>query len=110
MTSQDTEMAGKTAFDLALNAFGVWTKGAQTMAIEVIDYTKKSTESSAAAWEKLVAAKSLESAFEVQNVFARSAYEEFVAQATKLGEIYVEVAKEAYAPLQAAFAEPYRRT
>jgi phasin family protein len=108
MTTQDTEMAGNAAFDMALNAFGVWTKGAQTLAVEVIDYTKKSAESSAAAWEKLAGAKSLDGAFAVQSEFARSAYEDFVAQAAKLGEIYVEFAREAYAPLQAAFAEPQR--
>jgi len=38
---------------------------------------------------------------------ARSVYVEFVAEATKLGEIYVEVARKAYAPLRTAFAEPY---
>ncbi len=108
MTNQDSEKAGKTAFDMALNALGVWTKGAQTVTIEVIDYTKKSAESSAAAWERLVGAKTLDGAFAVQSDFARSAYEEFVAEAAKLGEIYVEFAREAYAPLRTAFAEPPR--
>jgi phasin family protein len=108
MTDQDTERAGKTAFDMALNAFGAWAKGAQTVTIEVIEYTKKSAESSAAAWERLVGAKTLDGAFEVQSDFARSAYEELVAEAAKLGEIYVEFAREAYAPLRTAFAEPLR--
>ena len=108
MTSQDTEKSGKASFDMALNALGVWTKGAQAMTAEVIDYTRKSAESSAVAWEKLLGAKSLDSALAVQSEFARSAYEEFVAEATKLGEIYVEFAREAYAPLRAVFAEPPR--
>jgi phasin family protein len=106
MTSQDTEKAGKAAFDMALNALGIWTKGAQTMTVEVIDYARKSAESSAAAWEKLLGAKTLDSALAVQSEFARSSYEEFVAEAAKLGEIYVEFAREAYAPLRTAFAEP----
>ncbi len=105
MTSQGTEKSGKAAFDMALNALGVWTKGAQAMTVEVIDYTRKSAESSAVALEKLLGAKSLDSALAVQSEFARSAYEEFVAEATKLGEIYVEFARQAYAPLRAAFAE-----
>lgn len=108
MTSQGTEKAGKAAFDMAVNALGIWTKGAQAMTVEVIDYTRKSAESSATAWERLLGAKSLDSAFAVQSEFARSAYEAFVAEAAKLGEIYVEYAREAYAPLQAAFAEPAR--
>jgi phasin family protein len=80
------------------------------MAVEVIGYAKKSAESSAQAWEKLAAAKSLENAFEVQSQYARSAYEEFVAETVKLSELYVEYAREAYAPLRAAFAEPSART
>jgi phasin family protein len=110
MINQHTEKAGKTAFDMTLNALGVWTKGAQTIAVEIIDYTKKSAESSAAAWEKVLGAKSLDRAFAAQSEFARSAYEQFVAEAAKLGEIYVEVAREAYAPLQTAFAETRGRT
>ncbi len=106
MSKHVTGKAGEAALDMTLNALGLWTKSAQAIAIEVIDYTTKSAESSAAAWERLVGAKSLESAFEVQSQFARSAYEEFVAEAAKLGELYVEFAREAYAPLRTAFAEP----
>lgn len=106
MTNEDSQKAGKAAMDMTLNAFGVWSKGAQAIAVEVIAYTKKSAESSAQAWEKLVAAKSLESAFEVQSQYARSAYEEFVAETAKLSELYVEFAREAYAPLRTAFNAP----
>ena len=73
MTSQDPEKSGKAAFDMALNALGVWTKGAQAMTVEVVDYTRKSAESSVVAWEKLLGAKSLDSALAVQSEFARSA-------------------------------------
>jgi phasin family protein len=110
MIDQDTEKSGKMAFDTALNALGVWTKGAHAIAVEVIDYTKRFAESSAAAWEKLAAAKSLDTALAIQSDFARSAYEGLVAEATKLGEIYVELAREAYAPLQTAFTAASTRT
>lgn len=110
MTDEDSQRAGKAAMDMTLNAFGVWTKGAQAIAVEVIDYAKKSAESSAEAWEKLAGAKSLESAFEVQTQYARSAYEGFVAESAKLTELYVEFAKEAYAPLRTAFGDPSARS
>lgn len=110
MTNEDSQKAGKAAMDMSLSAFGVWSKGAQAIAVEVIDYAKKSAESSAQAWEKLVGAKSLESALEVQTQYARSAYEDFVAETAKLSELYVEFAREAYAPLRTAFGEPYGRT
>jgi phasin family protein len=110
MTKEDGQQAGKAAMDMTLNAFGVWSKGAQAIALEVIEYTKKSAESSARAWEKLAAAKSLESVFEVQSQYARSTYEELVAETAKLSELYVEFAREAYAPLRSAFNEPNPRT
>ena len=110
MTDEDTQKAGKAAMDMTLNAFGVWSKGAQAIAMEVMAYAKKSAESSAQAWEKLAGAKSLETAFEVQTQYARSAYEEFVAESAKLSQLYVDFAREAYAPLQTAFEESTGRT
>jgi phasin family protein len=110
MTNEDSQKAGQAAMDMTLNAFGVWSKGTQAIATEVIEYAKKSAESSAQAWEKLVGAKSLESAIEVQSQYARSAYQEFVAETAKLGELYVEFAREAYAPLRSAFGESSARS
>ena len=110
MTNEDPQKAGQAAMDMTLNALGVWSKGAQAIAVEVVDYARKSAESSAQAWEKLVGAKSLDSALAVQSQYARSAYEEFIAETAKLGELYVEFAREAYAPLRTAFNEPSART
>jgi hypothetical protein len=46
----------------------------------------------------------------VQSQYARSTYEELVAETAKLSELYVEFAREAYAPLRSAFNEPNPRT
>lgn len=80
----------------------VATKGLQKIATETTDFTKKSYEDSTAVAEKLAAAKSVETALEIQGDFAKTAYEAFVAQSTKLGELYTNMAKEAYAPFEAA--------
>jgi phasin family protein len=104
MTNEDMEKMGKKSVDMTLTSFGAWAKGAQAIAVEVVDYSKKSTEGCAAAWEKLMGAKSLEKAMEVQSEYLKSSYEDFVAEATKLGELYVDLAKEAYKPFEGAFA------
>ena len=96
---------GQDSMDMALNSFGAWTKNAQAIASEVADYSKKAFEDSAAAWEKLIGAKSLEKALEVQNQYLKSSYEDFIAQSTKLGELYVDLAKEAYKPLEGMLAK-----
>lgn len=102
MTNEDMQKYGKNSVDMALNSFGAWSKGAQAIAVEVVDYSKKTAECSALAWEKLMGAKSLEKAMEVQTEYLRSAYEGFVAEATKLGELYVDLAREAYKPFESA--------
>ena len=50
-------------------------------------------------------AKSLEKAMEVQSDYLKSSYEDFVAEATKLGELYADLAKEAYKPFEGALAK-----
>ena len=44
---------GEDSMDVALNSFGGWSKNAQAIASEVADYSKKSIDDSAAAWERL---------------------------------------------------------
>jgi phasin family protein len=100
MTTDQMQKFGKDGMDMAMASMGAWTKNAQAIAAELADFSKKSFENSAAAWEKLSSAKSVEKAIEVQNEYLRSAYEDFVAQSTKLTELYSELAKEAYKPFE----------
>jgi len=105
MTNEDMQKFGNSSMEMALTSFGAWTKGTQAIAAEVVDYSRKSAESSAAAWEKLMSAKSLEKALEVQSQYLRSSYEDFVAEATKLGELYVDLAKQAYKPVESTLTK-----
>ncbi len=104
MAPEDFQKFGKEGMDVAMSSFGVWSKGAQAIAAEIADYSKKSVEESAAVWEKLLSAKTPDKALEVQSAYLKSSYEDFVAEATKIGELYVDLAKEAYKPFEGAFA------
>ena len=42
---------------------------------------------------------------EVQSEYLKSSYEDFVAEATKLGGLYTDFAKEAYKPFEGALAK-----
>jgi phasin family protein len=105
MTTEDMQKLGKDNMDMAMNSFGVLSKSAQAIAVEVVDYSKKTIEGSAAAWEKLMGAKSLENAMQVQSEYLKSSYEDFVAEATKLSELYVGLAKETYKPFESAMTK-----
>jgi phasin family protein len=105
MTSEEMQKLGKDSMETAMASFGALSKSAQAIAVEIADYSKKSVEGSTAAWEKLMGAKSLETAMAVQSEYLKSSYEGFVAEAAKLGELYVDLAKEAYKPLEGAIAK-----
>ncbi len=104
-TLDDMQKFSKESVDASMNAFGTLSKGVQAIAVESVDYTKKAFEDGTAAMEKLFGAKSVEKAIEIQQEYAKSAYEGFVAQATKIGELYVDLAKEAYKPYEGYLAK-----
>jgi hypothetical protein len=84
--------------DTVTTAFDAWARNTQAIAAEVADYSQKSFQNSAAAFEKLIGAKSLEKAMEVQTEYLRSSYEELVVVATKISELYADLVREAYKP------------
>jgi hypothetical protein len=105
MTTNEMNRLGKDSMDMAAASVGAWTRNAQAIAVEVVGYSKKSFEGSAAAWEKLLGAKTLEKAAEVQSEYLKASYEDFMAEATKLGQLYADLAKEAYRPFEGVFAK-----
>ena len=96
---------GQENVDAAMKAFGTVSKGAQAIAVETADYAKKSFEQSTATLEKLLGAKTLDKAIEVQSDYLKSTYESFVAQSTKLGELYTNLAKDAFKPYEGLVAK-----
>lgn len=96
---------GKEMMDTGLKSFASLSKGMQSIAVEATEYSKKSFEAGTAALEQLMAAKSLEKAFEIQTDYAKQAYEGFVAEMTRMGEMYADVAKDAYKPFETAIAK-----
>lgn len=97
---EEMQKLGKENMDLALQTVGTVSKGFQAIAAEVADYQKKSFEEGSVAVEKLVASKSLDKAIEAQGEYFKDTYEGFVGEMTKIGEMYANLSKEAYAPYE----------
>jgi len=85
------------AYMKAANAAG---KGVETLQSEVYSYSKHSVEESIAATKALMGTKSIHEAFELQTDFAKSAFDSYVGQMTKLSEIMLSAAKDTFQPLQ----------
>ncbi|WP_026606069.1 phasin family protein [Methylocapsa acidiphila] len=101
----DFQKFGKEQLEAATNVTSNLTKSWQTIAAEATEYSKKSLENSSAFLEKLLGAKSFESAIQIQSEYAKNSYAGFIAQATKLGEIYSNLAKEAFKPIETAISK-----
>jgi phasin family protein len=102
---EEFQKAGKDNFDAAVRSFGEVNKGFQAIAAEVTDYSKKAFEDSTRAFEQLVGAKSIEQAIEIQSQYAKKAYDTYMAEMSKISEMYVGMAKDAYKPVEAAFTK-----
>lgn len=98
----DMQRMNQAGVDTAMKMMGEWGKSWQAIAAEMTDYTKRSFEDSTRTLEKLMSAKSMEQAFEIQSTYAKRAYDDYMHQMTKLGGMYTELAKEAYRPMEKA--------
>ena len=73
-------------------------KALQTIATERMDYSKKSFEKARVLVEKLFGVKKFDEVIQLQSNFVISAFEDFVAETAKVGEMYSSLAKEAFKP------------
>ena len=101
----DMQKFGKDNMDVSMKSFGVVSKSFQAIAVEAADYAKRAFEEGTAATEKLAAAKSLDKVLEVQADYLKSAYEGFVAQSSKVGQLYVDLAQEFYKPFESQWTK-----
>ncbi len=102
-TFEDFQNFSKQQLEAATSFATMMSKSLQEIATETADYSKHAMSASAEAVERLMGAKSVETAVQIQSDYAKSAYEGFVAKSTKINEIIVKVASEAMKPAQNAF-------
>ena len=90
---EEFQRVSTNGFDTSVRSLGELGKGLQAIRTTMMDYTKKSFEDGTRAFEQLVGAKSIEQAWEIQSQYANKAFEAYVAQASKIGEMYVDLAR-----------------
>lgn len=103
----DFQKLSKENLEATMKSFGEFNKGFQAIATEMSDYSKKAFEEGNSALEDLISAKSVDQAFEVQTSFAKKAYDEYVSEMTKIGEMYTDLAKDSYKPVEKIFAKKF---
>ncbi|SRR6266568_5249004 len=88
---------------LAMTDFASVQKHLSEITTAQADFAKSSFEASKAYFEKLAGVKSPDKFFELTTEYAKSAQETFVAEATKIGELYKALAQEAFTPFTSSF-------
>jgi hypothetical protein len=101
----EVQRLGKDSVEASLKSWGAISRGVQAITVELADYSKKTFEQGTAATERLFGAKSLDAVIAAQSDYVRNCYEGLVAEATKLGELYSDVAREAYKPFENQFGK-----
>ncbi len=97
----DAASFSKANADALVAAGTTATKGAETINAEVLAFAKSQYEDNLAATKALFGAKTLQEVIELQNGFAKSAFEAYAAHATKLSEVSAKLAQDTFAPINA---------
>jgi phasin family protein len=111
------DKAFKTSVDKSLAAFGeingqskknleavvasatAAARGVETLGSRAIAYSRKSMEEQVAAAKTIAGAKSFQEVLELQTAFAKSAFEGYVAEVTRMSETLAASVKESMSPL-----------
>lgn len=91
---------GKETAEACAKSASAAGKGAETIHNELYAFSKKSIEDGITAAKALMGAKSVHEALELQSDFAKSAFDDYIGQVSKFGEIFASAAKDSLEPLQ----------
>jgi len=102
-------MEGVTAFgqgnvEALVKSSELAVKAVEGLNSEISAFSKKSFDESVAAAKDLASAKTVTELMEKQTAFAQTAVEQFVAQSTKMNEMFASVMKDVTAPWNARVA------
>jgi phasin family protein len=106
---EEYQRLGKEGFDAATRSFGEMNKGFQALAGEMTNYSRRTFEDVFRAWEQLMSARSVEQLMEIQSQYAKKAYDTHMSEMSKLGELYLALARNASKPIEQATARTARK-
>ena len=98
----DFQKMGTDNYAAMVRSCGELNKGLQAIAARWAVFSKRSFDDATRAWEQMIGAKSFERAMEIQSDYAKNAYDSWLAEMSKIGEIYSSTASNAYKPAETA--------
>ena len=90
----------KDTAEAVMKSATVAGKSVESINSEIYSFSKQSIEDSVAATKAVMGSKSVHEAFEFHTDFAKSAFESYVAELSKISELATSYTKDAYAPFK----------
>ena len=90
----------ESGFEAASRSLSEANRGFQAMADELTDFSKSRWEAVFQAWEQLLRVRHLGDVVEVQTRYAQRAYDAYMSEMSKLGEMYLGTARNAANPVK----------
>lgn len=101
INSEEITTLGLSQVDAFTAAANSTVKGLLAIATEATGYSTKSVENGFALWERLLHTREPDEIVQLQSDFGKAAYDDFIAGATKISNIYADLAKEAFSSSKA---------
>jgi len=96
INSDEIKTLGLSQVDVFTAAATSTAKGLLAITTEATGYSKKSVENGFALWEKLLHTRKPDEIVQLQSDFGKAAYDDFIAGATKISNIYTDLAQEVF--------------
>ena len=94
--------AAASGMESASRSFMEANRGFQSIAAEMMTYSKAAFDDAMRTWTQLIGVRSLEQAMQIQAEYAKRTYENHMAELNKLGEMSVGMMRDASKPIQDA--------
>jgi phasin family protein len=91
---------GKETAEAVVKSATVAGKSVESINNEIYSFSKQSIEDSVAATKAVLSSKSVHEAFEFQTDFAKSAFESYVSELSKISELATTATKDTFAPFK----------
>jgi hypothetical protein len=99
---QQAQEGFQTGLEAVSRSFSEANKGFQTLAAEMMEYSKAAFDDAVRTWEKLIGVRSLEQAIQIQSDYAKRVYENHMAELSKLGKMCMGMTRDASKPVEDA--------
>ncbi|HEX2449482.1 MAG TPA: phasin family protein [Methyloceanibacter sp.] len=91
--------AATTGLKATGRSVGDFNEGFRDIAVEMSEYSMRSLENVFRAWQQFLDARALRQAVELQTRYAQNAYDAYVGEISRLGELYLNLTRRASKPL-----------